>query len=139
MIRVAGIWELGWNTPLKEIELWEFPLRDFGVERFYMTPISGIASNAVTERAAMEEVLSENSDMTIVFVDERAPVSLTTFVHPENALYVFGKASLSSMVAYGRTQDRAVKIDTVANAGLLWPHQAAAIVLYDRMLKTRGT
>jgi hypothetical protein len=49
MVVVAGMWELGWNTPIKEIDLWRYPLKDFGVDRFYMTPISGIESKKVIE------------------------------------------------------------------------------------------
>lgn len=53
IVKVAGIWELGWNTPIKEIELWEYPLRDFGVDAFYMTPITGIQSQFVQEASRL--------------------------------------------------------------------------------------
>ena len=49
MIKIAGLWELGWNTPIKEVEQWEFPLRDYGVDEFIMSPVSGISNNAVKE------------------------------------------------------------------------------------------
>ena len=50
IVRIAGFWELGWNTPIKEIELWEYPLKDFNVDKFYMTPITGIDSPYVIEK-----------------------------------------------------------------------------------------
>lgn len=134
-VRVAGFWELGWNTPIKEIELWEYPLRDFGVETLYMTPITGIQSSFVQERASLEEILEENKDLKIVFCDERAEASLVDFKHPKDALYVFGKANFSPLLGLMRKGDLAVKIDTVENKGMLWPHQAASIILYDRFLK----
>ena len=138
-VRVAGLWELGWNTPIKEVELWEFPVRDFGVERFYMTPVSGIRPDIIIqERHSMEEILAENEDLTVVHIDERGKEPLHSFVHPENALYVFGKVSLSAMVAYGRPGDRSVKISTPLNLGVLWPHQCLSLVLYDRFLKAQG-
>lgn len=135
IVKIAGFWELGWNTPIKEIELWEFLLREFGVETFYMTPITGIRSSFVQERASLEEILEENKDFKIVFCDERAEISLVDFKHPSKALYVFGKANFSPLLVYKKEKDLAVKIDTVENKGLLWPHQAASIILYDRFLK----
>lgn len=133
---IAGIWELGWNTPIKEIELWEYPLRDFSVDAFYMTPVTGIESQFIHERNTMEEILKENKDLKVVFVDEKGEAPLKTFKHPKKALYVFGKASLSAMIAYGKKGDLSVKIETIANGGMLWPHQAAAIILYDRLKKS---
>jgi hypothetical protein len=134
-IAVAGLWELGWNTPIKEIDLWEHPLKDFGVTTFYMTPVTGIFNPYVQERHGMEDILRENAHLTFVFVDERGTEDLTTFEHPEHALYIFGRSSTSAMAAWGREGDRSLVIPTVQNSGTLWPHQAAAIVLYDRMLK----
>src|SRR3989304_5735220 len=48
-VKVAGLWERGWNTPIKEVELWEFPLRDFAVNEHIMVPVSGIENSYVTE------------------------------------------------------------------------------------------
>lgn len=135
-VRVAGTWELGWNTPIKELELWEYPLRDMGVEEFHMFPVSGIASSAVIEHASFESILASNDGFTRVYVDEGGAEDLEQFVHPENAVYIFGKASLSLLRSYGSPADRSVKITTKLNSGLLWPHQACCIVLYDRMRKT---
>jgi len=132
---IAGFWELGWNTPIKELDLWKFMLREFEIEEFYMIPVSGIQSKSVKERHSLKEVLDENKDHTVVFVSELADIPLSTFVHPERALYVFGKANFSPFLNLKREKDLAVKIETAQNSGLLWPHQAAAIVLYDRVTK----
>lgn len=136
MIAVAGLWELGWNTPIKEVDLWQYPLRDFGVERFYMTPVSGINSRHVIERPALHDILAECAGLTAVFVDERAEVPLPDLDHPSDALYLFGKANYSPFLSMRRDGDMAVSIPTAANRGMLWPHQAAAIVLYDRLVKS---
>ena len=136
-VAVAGVWELGWNTPIKEIELWEYPLRDFGIDAFYMTPVSGIHSSAVVERHTIEEILSENEDLVHVFVDERGTHELPTFSHPRNALYIFGKASLS-LHPMARPGDITLRIPTPHNLATLWPHQCAALVLYDRFMKEQG-
>jgi tRNA(Leu) C34 or U34 (ribose-2'-O)-methylase TrmL len=133
-ILLAGMWELGWNTPIKEIELWEYPLRDFGVDKLLMAPVSGIESNFVEEFNSIQDILDSYSGMSLVFVDERGDVPLQEFKHPENALYIFGKASQSAL-PYKNPRDYSVVIPTIESKGMLWPHQAAALVLYDRMLK----
>lgn len=135
-VAVAGAWELGWNTPIKELDLWAFPVRDFAVDAFYMTPVSGIASKRVQERASLDEVLAETRNLAAVFVDENGEAALTDFEHPDDALYVFGRAGFSPMTALKRERDRSVRIETVLGAGLLLPHQAAAIVLHDRLVKS---
>jgi len=132
-VSIAGMWELGWNTPISEIELWHLMLRDFGVDKFYMTPVSGIKSSKVIEMTTLEDIIEANKDKTIVYVDERSETELSDFKHPENALYVFGKANYSPFMADMKEGDMSVKIKTIENKGLLWPHQAASIVLYDRI------
>lgn len=135
-VRVAATWELGWNTPIKEVDLWEYVLREFSVEPFYVYPVSGIEHHYVRERRSIEDILSECQDATVVHVDERGETTLPEFEHPADALYVFGKVSLSVMTAHSRPGDLSVRIPTVCNLSTLWPHQAAGIVLYDRMAKS---
>lgn len=138
MVSVAGLWELGWNTPIKEADLWEFPLRDFGAERWHMSPISGIAHTFVDERPDLAEVIADYRarGVPVVFVDEKGTTPLRAFEHPADALYVLGKTSLSPLVAYGRDGDLSVRVETALDGGLLWAHQAAALVLYDRQVKS---
>jgi hypothetical protein len=140
MIKMAGIWDLGWNTPLKEAELWEYPLKDYGVDKLIMSPVSGIGitNNFIHECNDLGEcvVTHRNQGVTIVFVDENGTETLDDFVHPENVLYVFGRASLSALTAYGTPADRSVKISTPSNLAFLWPHQAAVLVLDDRWKKS---
>lgn len=137
-VKIAGHWELGWNTPIKEIELWGFPLRDFGVNPmtdFFMCPVTGIQGK-VQERKTLDEILEENSDSTAIFCDERAQTTLSDFAHPENALYIFGRSNYSPFLALKREQDLSLKVETVREkGGLLWGHQAMSIILYDRMMK----
>jgi hypothetical protein len=134
-VKIAGIWELGWNTPIKEIDLWYYCLTDFGIESFYMTPITGIKSPWVIEKDTFEEILKENKDYTYVFVDERTENTLTDFVHPEKALYIFGRVNTGSYFHLMRKKDLTVKINTPENKATLWPHQVAGIILYDRFIK----
>lgn len=136
MVRVAGLWELGYNTPLMELDLWQYPLREFEVEEFYMSPITGIQSNYVKEVANLGELIKtqRNLGFEIVFVDEKGDTKLQQFQHPENVLYVFGKATRSSM-NYFQEGDKSLVIETPQNTGMLWPHQCIVTILYDRMKK----
>lgn len=137
MIRVAGTWEFGWNTPIKEMELWQFVMQDFAVDHFCMSPRSGIQGASVMECDSMVDAINDarQAGAVVVFVDEIGTTTLREFTHPENVLYVFGKANFSPLVAYAQPGDQSVRIETTANIGGFWPHQAASIVLYDRMVK----
>jgi len=137
-VRIAGFWDLEWNTPIKEIDKWKFMNQDFMVNKFYMTPVSGIINPTVFEFNNFDEILHEcNIDgYTPVYVDERSTVPLTTFQHPENALYIFGKARYNPVDQFKTDSDLWVRIDTPSGSpGLLWGDQVAAIILYDRHLK----
>jgi hypothetical protein len=128
MVKVAGCWELGWTTPIMEYDLWAFPLRDFKVDEYIMCPISGI-NREVTEFKTIEDIISANPDLTPVFLDENGEHKLEDFKHPENALYILGKASYSPFSARAK-EGLSVRIED--SEGLLWPHQAISIVLYNR-------
>jgi hypothetical protein len=132
---VAGIWEYGWNTPIKEADLWEMVIRDFAVDYFYMTPVSGIQSDWVVEKPSIESILASYPYFSVVFVDERGNEKLQEFKHPDKALYIFGRTSQSAIPSK-RDGDRTLSIETIANNGLLWAHQACALVLYDRLVKS---
>ena len=135
MINVVGTWELGYNTHITEFDAWAFPLRDFGVDEFIMTPVSGIDRKKFFKEAKdIPTVIAENPDLVPVFLDEEGTTLLSDFEHPENVLYVLGKASYSPWRSCG-SNGISVKIPTIQQGGLLWPHQAICIALYDRMMK----
>jgi tRNA(Leu) C34 or U34 (ribose-2'-O)-methylase TrmL len=143
-VKVAGIWELGWNTPLNESWLWTFPLREFAVMDWHMTPVTGIQHNErhtdmqLTEHHSTQEMVnSMPEDYVRVFIDEKGATPLKDFVHPENAVYFFGKAG-ESPIGYKREQDVSVYIPTIANNGVMWPHQVLVAILYDRLVKEQG-
>lgn len=136
-VRAIGYWERGWNTPMHEMDLWEMVVRDFGIDEFHMSPVSGIDNKYVTEHVSFEEAVDSTraSGSKLVFVSETATTALADFVHPENATYVLGKVGFDPMVAYFQEGDVEIVIPTAVNQGLLWPHQALAIVMYDRLMK----
>lgn len=140
MIHIAGLWEFGYSTPLAELDLWQYPLREFKVDKFYMSPVTGIRSDYVTEIENLETLIEQMRmvGMPIVFVDERGSTELQKFEHPEKALYVFGKATISPMQAYQRPDDLSIVLKTPSDTGMLWPHQCAVTILYDRMMKCQS-
>jgi hypothetical protein len=132
-VHVAGVWELANSTPTSELSLWGFPIRDFDVDEWYMSPVTG-ANEGVTEVENLWDVIVA-SPCTVVFVDEHGDTPLVDFTHPEDALYVLGKTGFSPMFACRREGDLSVRIETPTDKGMLWPHQAISIVLYDRLTK----
>lgn len=135
MIKVVGFWELSWNSPIKEKELWKFPLSEYEVDEHIMIPISGIPTGKYfREMQHLEQSFEENPDATFVFVDENTETTLTDFVHPENAVYVFGRTSLSPLI-FKRDQDLTLKIESPKNSGGFWAHQVACVILHDRYMK----
>lgn len=142
MITVVGHWELSWNTPIKEVELWNMQLRDWGVDRWLMWPVTGIVNNEqqfvpLTEYPDVQSALDDLTPCSRVFLEPSIEGStmLPEFQHPEDVVYIFGSAHFNPVIANCREQDDVVTIPTAANAGLLWPHQALSVVMYDRLTK----
>lgn len=147
MTTVVGGWELSWNTPIKEAELWNLPLRDFGVVDWRMWPVSGIRQNEqaveLTEYVDLVACLDGLGDRPWVFIEPAMelygiePAELVRFEHPDDPVYVFGSAHYNPIVAgLNRDGDSVVRVPTVENAGVLWPHQVLVAVLYDRLVKS---
>ena len=132
MIEIAASWELAWSSPLTEANLWEMPMSEFGVERLNVTPVSGIRKRWVHEYPTMTDLLNDRP-LTPVFIDEVGKTELRDFEHPEDALYVFGRYSYSPAFNEGRGE-LTVRIDS-AKPGMMWPHQALTVVLYDRFCR----
>jgi len=145
-VAVAGHWELSWSSPIKEADLWNLPLRDFGVSEWWMWPVSGVRNNEqrtvqLFERDSLRTILEDNGDTTKVFVEapgffDFETVMLNEFEHPDDVLYIFGSAHFNPTVANMREDDVAVTIPTVEGKGVLWPHQCLVTVLYDRLVKS---
>lgn len=95
-----------------------------------MFPVSGLSKPWLSEYKSFEDLILDKQHLTPVYVDERGEVELSDFRHPENALYIFGKANYAPWHRK-QTGDASVRIDTACD-GMLWPDQCLALVLYDR-------
>lgn len=145
-VRVLGHWEIGYHAPITEQHYWVLPVRDFGVSRLDMIPVSGVrpCDQAVelVEWHSHGEFFDFHDDLHRVFIEPRSPHGtqdttwLHDFEHPESCVYVFGSAHMNPSMNHRREQDDAVSIKTVGDAGVLWADQAMCIVLYDRTVKS---
>ncbi len=131
MVIVAAIWEQGLFDFKTELDLWHYPLRDLGVDEFAMTPISGLNSNKVKEFHNVQQLV-EYYGLPIIIGTEYGESLLQDFKHPENALYLFNRTSGGELPVEA---DYTLKIQTPLDKGMLWGHQAASIILYDRFIK----
>lgn len=133
--KVVFMWELGWNTPIKEADLWMTVDNEFEIDQVYAVPISGIHSGIIKERKELSDVIKENPDHTIVWCHEKGAAKLKDFTHPENALYIFGKTNYSPFLNMAKDNEISLQIETPAENGMMWSHQAGGIILYDRFMK----
>jgi len=135
MVTIVGWWDMGYDAPITELNRWMYMLKDFDINLFHMIPVSGISDPKLDEYATIQEVfdLYKGINAPAVFLDENATATLDNFVHPENAIYVFGKSNYSPL-GHMRTGDVSIKIDT-PKVGGLWGDQACSLVLYDRLKK----
>lgn len=132
-VAIAGLWELGHNAPISEAHLWEMVIRDFMVDEWHMSPVTGIEETLVEEwQDAAQMIKAMRELMPLVFVTESAATELADFKHPTDACYVFGKCNWSPFINLKSGDDLAVRVDTPADKGLLWPHQCATAVLWHR-------
>lgn len=145
-VKIVGLWELNWNSPLVESWQWSFPLREFEIEDWAMWPVTGIRHNEqhsdmqLTEFNDMQEMVQNFAPdgYTRVFIDEKGAIPLCEFQHPEKAVYFFGNAGRTPAEFKNEERgDVSVVIPTPKENGVLWPHQCLVAVLYDRMMKER--
>lgn len=151
MLKIAGVWDV-WDNSAREFEVhWRHMLKHFGVDVFYMTPITGVASVIsrsldstecrFAECLSIQYLIDKNPKLTPVIVDERGDILLNDFEHPKNVLYVFGKVGWSPLDHLKNEGYPSIRIpswskDPNLSLGMLHPHQAASIVLYDNRMKS---
>lgn len=150
IVKVAGVWDI-WEEAEREYHVhWRFMTKHFGVDTLYITPITGTADkikgnldyteSKFIELPTLEDVIKANPELTPVIVDENGATGLSEFTHPDNALYIFGRVGYSPLESL-KGERLSVRIPSWskqpnASRGLLHPHQAASIVLYDKMTKS---
>ena len=108
-------------------------MRTYEIPTLHMCPVSGLKHKMLREHSTFEDMLDYTVGLTPVFVDENAPTELGDLqAHPEDALYIFGKATYSPFTNMALQGKHAIRI-AAPKMGMLWPHQALAIVMDHRM------
>ena len=140
------MWE---EAPQEYLIHWKFMVDHFGVDEFYMTPDTGLGEQLkndhneniqlLYESNNIETIINNNPTLTPIIIDENGDIELKDLVHPDNALYILGKVGYSPKENLD-SNFISVKIPSWSknpntSYGLLHPHQALSIVLYDRRIK----
>ncbi|HET6497409.1 MAG TPA: hypothetical protein VM285_02995 [Polyangia bacterium] len=145
IVKLAGCWDTIWlPSPAVEYDSrWRFLVIGYKLAGIYMSPVTGLdqsfrtpanPSELVIEVADIAEAIAANPTLVPVLVDESSPNPLRTFEHPTNVLYLFGRTGLSFLDGW---QGLSVAVEAPGQlSAWLQPDQAAAIVLYDRMVKS---
>jgi len=115
---IVAFKEKGWLDPKTDFRMWDHLCRSMEQDLQLITDFSEA---------------NIPSDGKIIIMDESASDTLQSFVHPDNAVYVFGRSGLNKMQDR-HYSDYAIRIDTVTDV-CLFGIEAASMVLYDRMVK----
>lgn len=135
MVVVAFIWEEGWFETKDELNLWHFPMKEFGVDELAAVssaPRLTAKSNKIREFGSVEQLI-QHYQLPIIIGTEDGEALLQNFTHPEDAIYLFNRTSGGQLPI---KPEHTVCVETHLNKGLLWGHQAASIILYDRLIKS---
>ena len=127
MITVVGMWERGYSEEQMFIEdtVWRQTVSAFAVDRFIMIPCP--------EYDTMQDALaSTTGDRVFMCYDSEGAEPLWSFIHPEDAVYIFGRPG-DNLVQYMNKGNYKVHIDTPNKVDMLGCSCVAA-VLYDRFL-----
>lgn len=134
MVKIAGCWDaLMLPSPAVEYKSrWKFLVTGFNLDGIYMAPVTG--NEHVIEVENIMDAVAANPDLVPVLVDECSPNRLQSFEHPSDAIYIFGRTGMSF---FGGWEGESVSIEHPGElTSYLQPDQAAAVVLYDRVVKS---
>jgi hypothetical protein len=146
MVTVLGMWEPVWMDPERtERRLWKQTIEAFAVDQWGMCAVHGGPFTSPVQFADAAAMLAAypgpktflippgRLDGLTLGVDYAANGPLKDYVHPENAIYVFGSGN-DNLVAYLTAADDVVEICTPAATDMFGP-VAMGVALYDRCRK----
>ena len=145
IVKIAGCWDTH-MLPSPAVEYnsrWKFLVRGFNLDGIYMAPITGFVEEHRTSTDLRDHVIEvqdvmkaveANPNLVPVLVDECSPNNLQAFEHPQDVIYIFGRTGMSF---FGGWKGKSVSIESPDKlTSYLQPDQAAALVLYNRMVKS---
>lgn len=115
-------------------QLLDYTQRAFCPDRVTMVDRDGTYDDAdilehIEYQRTFREALATYEGYTPVYISKRGRETLGSFVHPDNAVYVFGPDYGSQRLP---EEGLTVKIDYPNDGMVLWAVVAMGIVLYDR-------
>ena len=130
-VTLLGLWESGWLEPKVEAFLWRQLVSAYAVDELVLCP------QLLAPRTNLEQFNSVGDALPQlhgehVLLDPNEGESLADFVHPQEAVYIFGRAGDDNR--RWAKDATFVRIVTPAPVDFFALH-AAAIVLYDRETK----
>lgn len=132
MITLVGLWEEGWLDYKTEAFMWKQLLSAYAVDKFVMCPARLPPRTNLLQFDDVSSALSELQGVR-VYLDPFGGEPLHDFKHPEDAIYIFGRAGDNNHRHISQ-EDNVVKIQTPKRVDF-FAICAASIVLYDRELK----
>lgn len=126
MITLIGRWEKDWLDNRVELFIWKQLCSAYEVDRLVMVGKSKNPRITIDQYDTMEEAIN-SSKGEVVLLEPKGNIILSNFIHPKDAIYVFGNAMNHNLKYNGIT----VRIDTPTMTDM-FAFNAAAIVLADR-------
>lgn len=139
MITVIGIWEPGYSAEQSYFEdtVWKQTLSAFGVDRFVMVSNENNEQLSLTnpeQYDTMEDALAScTGERVFMTFSADDATEIRDFVHPTDAVYVFGCPS-DNLLSYIKPEDHRVHIDTPNNIDML-ACSCVAATLYSRSMQ----
>jgi len=128
VITFVGHWEKDWLAPKVELFMWRQLKAAYHVERLVMVPRLLGKRTSVDEFETMDEALADCAG-SFVLLEPTGDTTLAEFSHPEDAVYIFGKAGTNNLKFSGVADT--VRIVTPSSVDM-FAINAAAIVLAHR-------
>lgn len=126
LITIIGMWESEWLDPKIEMFMWRQLCAAYKVDRLVMVPKLLENRTNVDQFDTVAEAI-KSCYGTKIIMEPKGNVKLNTLNHPENAVYIFGKAGKNNQDIDGMK----VRIDTPTMTDM-FAISAAAIVLASR-------
>jgi len=126
MITLIGRSEKDWLDNRVELFIWKQLCSAFKVDRLIMVGISNNPRITIEQYKTVEEAIKV-SEGKVILLEPKGDIILSKFVHPKNAIYIFGNAMNHNLKQEGVK----IRIDTPTMTDM-FAFNAAAIVLADR-------
>lgn len=137
-VSVLGMWER-WLEPERfERRVWKNAIDAFEVDHWAMCDVNGGPFSSPVQHADLTTMLAAHPGPKTFLIPPHSiegAVNLAEYVHPVNAIYVFGRGG-ENLVKHVTPADEVVSIHMPLDGNELYAAVAAGMVLYDRRVKS---